>query len=60
MAFNGDSIAMGGTTNSCSAIVGHEPIQERHPTQRDSTTIIGLLRIPGGISKAGRSASNGQ
>ena len=47
---------------SCNALVGHEPMQDKHPTHWDARTTTGrfLCVRPSGLDANGRSASNGQ
>lgn len=40
---NGESRAMGGMETSCSASVGQEPMHDKQPTHRFSTTTTGRL-----------------
>ena len=59
---NGEVSAFGGVFTSCSAWVGHEPMQDRHPTHCDSTTTtgrFGFVRCSGELSR-GSNASKGQ
>ena len=58
----GDVSAFGGVFTSCRAWVGHEPMQDKHPTHWDSTTTtgrFGFVRCCGEFSK-GNNASKGQ
>ena len=59
---SGDSIAFGGNATSCSAFVGHEPIQDRHPTHWLARTMTGrfLCFLSLGDVSMGNKASNGQ
>jgi hypothetical protein len=50
----------GGNAISIRASVGQEPMHERQPTQRDSTTTTGLLFLFSGVNDNGNKASNGQ
>ena len=50
----------GGNDISIRASVGQEPMHERQPTHRDSTTATGLLLRLLGVNDNGSKASNGQ
>jgi len=58
----GESGAFGGTDTSNNASVGHEPMQDKQPTHRFSTTTTGRFGWvrPVGFSTSGSRASNGQ
>ena len=59
---SGDWSLLGGSAISCSAPVGHDPMQDKHPTQAASTTTtgrFGCFRSLGFTAK-GSNASKGQ
>ena len=62
MVKSGEVIDIGGISISCNALVGHEPMHERHPTHCDAMTTTGrfLCLRSGGFVASGSRASNGQ
>ena len=62
MVKSGEVIDIGGINISCNALVGHEPMHERHPTHCDAITTTGrfLCLRSGGFVASGSRASNGQ
>jgi len=57
---SGETLELVGIETSNRAPVGHEPIQERQPTQFFSTTITGRFPFSRVFSANGNNASNGQ
>lgn len=62
MVKSGEVSDIGGISISCNALVGHEPMQERHPTHCEAMTTTGrfLCLRSGGFVASGNRASNGQ